>query len=119
MGEGEEFRCRLVGDGVREWYGTNVVGRSMRDLIPPEAHEQRAPLLRHCLDEEAPAWFVGPLLVNGQPVRSSARLLLPVAIRGEATDGIVMVAFIDETTDTRPSIALDEARACPRSEFAS
>jgi hypothetical protein len=60
MGEGEEFRCRLIGDEIRRWYGTNVVGRSMRDLVPREAHEQRAPLLRHCLDEGAPAWFTGP-----------------------------------------------------------
>jgi len=117
MGEGEEFRCRLVGDGVREWYGTNVVGQSMRDLIPPEAHAQRAPLLRHCLDEGAPAWFSGPMLVNKQPVRHAGRLLLPVSYRGETPDGIVMVAFIDETADTRPSIALDETRTCPRAEL--
>lgn len=117
MGEGEEFRCRLVGDGVREWYGTSVVGRSMRDLIPPEAHEQRAPLLRHCLAEGAPAWFAGPLLVNKQPVRRAGRLLLPISYRGEAPDGIVMVAFIDEAADTPPSITLDETRLCPRAEL--
>lgn len=117
MGEGEEFRCRLVGDGVRGWYGTSVVGRSMRELIPPEAHEQRAPLLRHCLAEAAPAWFVGPMLVNGKPVRRAARLLLPVSYRSETPDGIVMVAFIDETADTRPSIALEESRTCPRAEL--
>ncbi len=117
MGEGEEFRCRLVGDGVRDWYGTSVVGQSMRDLIPPEAHEQRAPLLRHCLAEGAPAWFSGPMLVNRQPVRSAGRLLLPVSHKGEAPDGVVMVVFIEESGAVRPSIALDEARTCPRAEL--
>lgn len=117
MGEAVEFRCRLVGDGVRKWYGTNVVGLSMRDLIPPEAHAQRAPLLRHCLSEGAPAWFSGPMLVNKQPVRHAGRLMLPVSYRSETPDGIVMVVFIDEAAHTRPSIALDETRTCSRAEL--
>ena len=108
---------RLVGDGVRDWYGTSIVGQSMRDLIPPEAHEQRAPLLRHCLAEGAPAWFSGPMLVNKQPVRSAGRLLLPVSFKGGTPDGVVMVVFIEESGAVRPSIALDEARTCPRAEL--
>lgn len=121
MGEGEDFRCRLVGSSIRDWYGTNVVGKSMRELIPPAAHEQRAPLLRHCLAEGAPAWFTGPLLVNGEPLRHSGRLLLPVAFRGEEPDGILMVAFIDDVVPIPPgygaSIALDTALVCPRMEL--
>lgn len=122
MGEGEEFRCRLIGDAIRMWYGGTVVGRSMRDLIPPSAHEQRAPLLRHCLTEGAPAWFTGPLLINKEPVRHGARLMLPVSFRGEAPDGIVMVAYIDDErkplpTDDARSVALDTALTCSKAEL--
>lgn len=116
-GEGEEFTCRLVGDGVREWYGANVVGRSMREMIPPEAHEQRAPLLRHCLNEGAPAWFSGPMLVNKQPVRHAGRLMLPLSYSGDRPDGIVMIVFIDQNAGTPPTVALDEMRTCPKAEL--
>ncbi len=115
-----EFRCRLIGDVIRNWYGANVVGCSMRDLIPPAAYEQRAPLLRHCLGEGAPAWFTGPLLVNGKPLRRAARLLLPVAFHDDAPDGVLLVAFIDDVPippEDGASIALDTALVCPRAEL--
>lgn len=89
---------------MREWCGTNGVGTSMRDLIPPEAHERRALLLRHCLSEGAPAWFPGPMLVNKQPARHAGRLALPVSYR-------------DETPGTRASVVLDDTRTCPRAEL--
>lgn len=121
MGEGVEFRCRLVGSSIRDWYGTNVVGRLMRELVPPAAHEQRAPLLRHCLAEGAPAWYAGPLLVNGEPLRRGARLLLPVAFHGDAPDGVLLVAFIDDVASMSSadgaSIAIDTALVCPRAEL--
>jgi len=117
---GEEFRCRLIGSSIRDWYGTNVVGKSMRDLIPPEAHEERAPLLRHCIGEGAPAWFAGPLLINGEPIRHGGRLMLPVAFRGDAPDGILLVLFVDAPGSVVGdlSIAIDTSFVCPRRELA-
>ncbi len=34
----DEFRCRLIGSIIRGWYGRNVVGESMREMIPAPAH---------------------------------------------------------------------------------
>jgi hypothetical protein len=118
----EEFRCRLIGTEIREWYGANIVGRSMRDLIPPVAHDERAPLLRHCIEQGAPAWFAGPLLRDKEAIRGGGRLLLPVAFHGEAPDGVLLVAFLGESSlarwrEDRPSVALDVRLTCPPDEL--
>ncbi|MBM3548396.1 MAG: PAS domain-containing protein [Alphaproteobacteria bacterium] len=115
----DEFRCRLIGTQVREWYGTNVVGQTMQEMIPPRAWEQRLPLLRHCIDEGAPTWFTGPMLLKGEAMRRGGRLMLPVSSRGERTDGIVLVGFFDEAAPlpTDASIAIDVAIKCPRAEL--
>jgi hypothetical protein len=115
---GEDFRCRVAGAAIRDWYGVNIVGRSMRELIPPAAHAQRAPLLRHCLETGAPAWFIGPLLVHGEPMRRAGRLMLPVAFGDDRPNGLVLIAFIDETKQSvADSIALDTAIVCPPEEL--
>jgi hypothetical protein len=116
---GDEFRCRLIGTLVRDWYGVNVVGQSMREMIPARAYEERLPLLRHCIEEQAPAWFTGPLLLKGEAMRRGGRLLLPVVFRGEKPDGIVLVGFFDENArpPTDASIAIDASLKCPRAEL--
>lgn len=117
--DADDFRCRLVGTGVRDWYGVNVAGQTMREMIPAKAYEERLPLLRHCVDEGAPAWFTGPLLLKGEPMRRGGRLLLPVAFRGDQPDGIVLVGFMDEAAPppTDASIAIDIALKCPAAEL--
>ena len=117
----DEFRCRLIGTAVRDWYGTNIVGQSMREMVPPAAYEVRLPLLRHCIGEGAPAWFVGPLLIDGEPLRRGGRLLLPVSFRGEGADGVLLIAFVDEIAPLKPgiepSIAIDTALVCSNGEL--
>ena len=115
----DEFRCRLIGTSVRDWYGTNVVGQTMREMIPPKAWNERLPLLEHCIEKGAPAWFTGPLLLKGEPMRRGGRLLLPVSFRGERTDGVVLIGFFDEEaplpSDT--SIAIETSLKCPPEEL--
>ena len=116
----DEFRCRLIGASIRDRYGANAVGRSMRELVPLDAYDERLPLLRHCIGERAPAWFIGPLLVNGEPYRRGARLLLPVSFHGDEPDGVLLVAFIDEIVplpQSGASIEIDTAFTCPRTEL--
>lgn len=117
----DEFRCRLIGTAVRDWYGTNIVGQSMREMVPPAAYEERLPLLRHCIGEGAPAWFVGPLLIDGEPLRRGGRLLLPVSFRGEGAEGVLLIAFVDQLEPAPPSadlsIELEVALVCPRAEL--
>lgn len=90
--EPDEFRCRLIGTIIRDWYGENVVGRTMREMIPASAYAERLPLLRHCIGEGAPAWFIAPLIIRGDPLRRGARLLLPVSFKGDEPDGVLLVA---------------------------
>jgi len=118
----EEFRCRLIGTEIREWYGSNIVGQSMRSMIPEAAYAERLPLLRHCIAQGAPAWFAGPLLRAKEAIRGGARLLLPVAFHGDAPDGVLLVAFLGGAPAARrqedgPSAALAVRLICPPDEL--
>ncbi len=89
------FRYRLAGERIGEANRGPLRGKTLRDVILPEAYPSVVARYHRVVDEPAIAHGVGAVYLNiGRPVMGE-RLVLPLATDGERPDAIVAITLYE------------------------
>ncbi|HLZ66063.1 MAG TPA: PAS domain-containing protein [Aliidongia sp.] len=90
------FRCRLAGTSVCAAFQNDPTGRYLDDLILPTVRASRIRLFEGVVERARPVVYGGNVAEPGRTWIKFRRVMMPIAIRGAAADGIFgMVIFPD------------------------
>lgn len=88
------FRCRLSGTALCAAFQVDVTGRHLDEMLPPETLPSRVRLFQGVIDRETPVVFTGNVSEADRNWIKFCRLMMPISISGQGTDGIFgMVIF--------------------------
>jgi len=94
--EDDRFRCRLAGTAVCAAFQNDPTGRYLDDMVLPTVRANRARLFSGVVDRSLPVAYAGNVAEAGRTWIKFRRLMMPIAIKGTAADGIFgMVIFPD------------------------
>jgi hypothetical protein len=88
------FRCRLAGTAVCAAFQSDPTGRHIDEMILPAVLPGRQRLFEGVVERALPVAYSGMVAEPGRTWIKFRRLMMPIAIRGTAADGIFgMVIF--------------------------
>ena len=90
------FRCRLAGTAVCAAFQNDPTGRYLDDMILPTVRASRQRLFQGVVERSLPVAYSGNVAEPGRTWIKFRRVMMPIAIKGTAADGIFgMVIFPD------------------------
>lgn len=106
--ETRELRYRLEGASIRARYDESLIGKTLKDVVAPDALEKVERYFLACVERPAICMAVGRLYHEWHQPGYGERVLLPLFAEDETADGLIGITICKETFSSR---ALAEERA--------
>jgi hypothetical protein len=90
MQPASKFRVRLQGTEVAWWLGTDLTGKMLDELRPPDLRSLIGERFVQCIAFRAPFYKAGRHLINGLP-RLLSTLILPLSADDRNVDKLLVV----------------------------
>ncbi len=108
LSESRELRYRLEGAHIRARYDESLIGKTLKDIVQPDALEKVERYFLACVERPAICMVVGRLYHEWRQPGYGERVLLPLFSADGTAEGLIGITICKETFSGR---ALAEERA--------
>jgi hypothetical protein len=99
--QSRSLRYRLVGENIRAHYGAQLVGRSIDEILAPEARDSVMSYFHACVEKPAVSLLLGRLYHERERPGYGERLLLPLLNPDGSPEGLLGVTLCKLTLDSQ------------------
>jgi hypothetical protein len=104
LSHADDFRYRLVGSRIAEFFGADSTGRTVREAFAPAGPDAVAVMLalfRMAVERKAIVRTFGTLGVVGRDLQDFDSLYIPFSSDGATVDAVMNITTLDHTRATR------------------
>lgn len=87
----ERFRYRITGEAINEFWGCNLSGKHLDEVVPPERHASLAKKLRLTVQLPAIVYDRACLSLTEEVTKNGERIILPLSDNGRTVNALLGV----------------------------